>query len=164
MDCALVETVLSAYEKGDLASGEREAVAAHLSSCPACRAALDDFAALTALAVAEAASVPPALGAASSASGAPSTSPAPAERLLEAIKAEVAAEAALATVEHEIMTFDEVAAYLRVAPDELEAELSTLPFFELGGRLRIRRSRLVAWVEEREGRARHGRLHLLARG
>lgn len=149
MDCALVETVLSAYEKGDLASGEREAVAAHLSSCPACRAAFEDFAALTALAAAEAATAPPDLGA---------------ERLLAAIKAEVAAEAALATVEHEIMTFDEVAAYLRVAPDELETELSTLPFFELGGRLRIRRSLLMAWIEEREVRARHGRLHLLARG
>ncbi len=49
----------------------------------------------------------------------------------------------------EIMTLDEVAEYLRVTRGDLE-EARGLPAFEIAGELRVRRSRLVEWMEERE--------------
>jgi len=50
----------------------------------------------------------------------------------------------------EIMTLDEAAEFLRVDPRELDVEVWGLPVFEIGGRLRVRRARLVAWIEDRE--------------
>jgi len=52
----------------------------------------------------------------------------------------------------EIMTLDEVARFLRISPDALEEIAEELPAFELGGQIRVRRARLVEWVEERERR------------
>lgn len=52
----------------------------------------------------------------------------------------------------DVMTPGEVAAYLRVTPEELERELAGMPFFEFAGRLRIRRVALEEWVEGREER------------
>jgi hypothetical protein len=52
--------------------------------------------------------------------------------------------------ESEIMTLDEAAAFLRVDTDELDAEEWRLPVFEIGGRLRVRRTRLVEWIKNRE--------------
>ncbi len=171
IDCTTVETLLSGFERADLSPGDSELVAAHLSACPACRVTLGHFEALSALTKAEAGS---SMASAADASAAGAFEPAPglgpptsvvrARQILAAVKAEVAAEAALATVEHEIMTFDEVAAYLRLSPDELEAELASLPYFEIGGRIRVRRGLLMVWIEEREGRARNRRMLTLARG
>lgn len=166
IDCTTVETLLSGYERADLRPEDARTVAAHLSACPACRAALGQFEVLSALTRTEAGlSVAPAIGAFEEApSVAPLTPAVRASQMLAAVKAEVAAEAALATVEHEIMTFDEVAAYLRLSPDELEEELASLPYFEIGGHIRVRRGLLMAWIEEREGRARNRRMLTLARG
>jgi transcriptional regulator with XRE-family HTH domain len=50
----------------------------------------------------------------------------------------------------EIMTLDEVAEFLRLAPDQLEEIASRLPAFELAGQIRVRRERLVEWLEQRE--------------
>lgn len=50
----------------------------------------------------------------------------------------------------EIMTLEEVADFLRVSVDDLEDVASELPAFELGGRIRVRRSRLIEWIEKRE--------------
>jgi transcriptional regulator with XRE-family HTH domain len=50
----------------------------------------------------------------------------------------------------EIMTLDEVAEFLRISLDELEEVVLELPVFELAGQLRVRRSKLTEWIEERE--------------
>ena len=47
-------------------------------------------------------------------------------------------------------TPEEAAAFLRVSSDEITLELDSLPVFRIGNRLRIRRNRLLQWIEERE--------------
>ena len=50
----------------------------------------------------------------------------------------------------EIMTLDEVAEFLRVPQEALGDVIEELPAFELGGYVRVRRERLIEWIEERE--------------
>ncbi len=52
----------------------------------------------------------------------------------------------------EVMTLAEAAEFLRVRADDACEVLDELPLFEIAGKLRVRRSRLLAWVEERECR------------
>lgn len=59
-----------------------------------------------------------------------------------------------ASGETEIMTLDDVAAFLRISPDELGEIVGELPAFELAGRVRVRRARLVEWIEQQEIRYR----------
>ncbi len=54
--------------------------------------------------------------------------------------------------EVEVMTLDEVAEFLRLSPSEMDEIVEELPLFEIAGRLRVRRARLVEWIEERERR------------
>jgi len=57
--------------------------------------------------------------------------------------------------EPEILTLEEVAEFLRLSPEEFGEIAPELPAFELGGRVRVRRSRLLTWIEEREQRYRY---------
>jgi len=50
----------------------------------------------------------------------------------------------------EIMTLDEVAEFLRISPVEMAEVAEDLPAFELAGRVRVRRERLIEWLELRE--------------
>ena len=50
----------------------------------------------------------------------------------------------------EIMTLEEVAEFLRMPPDDLDEIAAGLPAFELGGHVRVRRERLIEWIEQRE--------------
>lgn len=50
----------------------------------------------------------------------------------------------------DVMTIEEVAEFLRVSPEELERISDELPAFELAGRIRVRRAKLLEWVEQRE--------------
>lgn len=50
----------------------------------------------------------------------------------------------------DILTVEEVGKILRLSPRELDTVLPDLPAFELAGRIRIRRERLLEWIEERE--------------
>ena len=50
----------------------------------------------------------------------------------------------------EIMTLAEVAAYLRLSPEEMGEIIEELPAFELAGQVRVRRAKLREWVEQRE--------------
>ena len=50
----------------------------------------------------------------------------------------------------EIMTLDEVAAFLRVDVGDLDDVVSDLPAFELSGKIRVRREALLAWIGQRE--------------
>ena len=52
----------------------------------------------------------------------------------------------------EIMTLEEVAAFLRIEQDELQEVVSELPAFELAGRMRVRKAKLLEWIERRERR------------
>ena len=52
----------------------------------------------------------------------------------------------------EIMTLGEVAASLRIAPEDLDEIAEDLPAFELAGQVRVRRARLLEWIEQRERR------------
>jgi hypothetical protein len=49
-----------------------------------------------------------------------------------------------------ILTLNEVAAFLRLTPSQMDDVAADLPAFELGGQLRVRRSRLLEWVAVRE--------------
>jgi hypothetical protein len=55
----------------------------------------------------------------------------------------------------EVMTLPEVAEFLRIDEADLAEILDELPAFELAGRLRVRRARLVEWIEHRERTWRH---------
>ena len=48
------------------------------------------------------------------------------------------------------MTLDEVAAFLRIDPSDLGEVAEELPAFELGGQVRVRRERLIEWIQQRE--------------
>lgn len=50
----------------------------------------------------------------------------------------------------DVMTLDDVRDMLRLSPAELEQLVPELPLFELAGQLRIRRQRLIEWIEGRE--------------
>jgi anti-sigma factor RsiW len=48
--------------------------------------------------------------------------------------------------EPEIMTLEEVGAFLRVTPGQLGQVVEELPAFELAGQVRVRRARLIEWI------------------
>ena len=50
----------------------------------------------------------------------------------------------------EILTLDEAAAFLRINPEEMEEIAEELPAFELAGQIRIRRTKLLEWIDQRE--------------
>ena len=50
----------------------------------------------------------------------------------------------------EIITLDEVAAYLRISPDQMAEIIEYLPVFEIAGQIRMRRAKLIEWIEQRE--------------
>ena len=50
----------------------------------------------------------------------------------------------------EIMTPEDVARFLRVSAEGLESAMASLPAFDIGGRLRYRKARIIEWIEEQE--------------
>jgi len=130
MDCDVTYEDLSRLLAGDLGAEQARDIEAHAAACGACRrrlsalASLDD--ALRAL---------------------PRHEPSPGAvlRTRRALSAEVRGRR-----EPELMTLDEVAEFLRITLDDLEEIVLELPCFELAGQLRVRRSRLIEWVESRE--------------
>ena len=56
------------------------------------------------------------------------------------------------------MTLDEVAEFLRVSLEELGEVVGELPAFELAGRVRVRRTKLIEWIEKRERAYARGRI------
>lgn len=142
MDCSTCEELLSRFEKGELDTEETKAVEGHLASCADCRHVLDEYRSLSNL---------------SATDSGPLLEADRAQRALSAILDELAIHTTVDALP-EVMTIEEVAAFLRVEPDDLDVELDTLPAFEIGGRLRVRRSRLLEWIEERERKARSRRI------
>jgi len=130
------ETARRAQQLAEYAAGQADDAAArrieqHLEQCPACRRRL---AALR-----------------------------QADRALAALAADGPSPAALLATRRalrrqtrpdptapEVMTLDEVAAFLRLSPAEMDAVADELPAFELAGCVRVRRDRLIQWIEQRE--------------
>ncbi len=50
----------------------------------------------------------------------------------------------------QVMTLPEVAEFLRISGDELAVLVPDLPAFEIAGQIRVRRGKLIDWVEKRE--------------
>ena len=130
MSCELTYEQLAAYAAGDLDDAERDSMARHVDGCDDCRRRL---------------------AAIERADGALAALP----RREPTASAILAVRRAVSNVtrgggEPEIMTLDEVADFLRISPKELGQIAEELPAFELAGRVRVRRSRLVEWVQKRE--------------
>jgi len=130
VNCDVTYEELAALAAQNLPPAREAEVLVHLGDCERCRRRLDR------------------LRQADGLLGALRPPRAPAEAVLAARKA-------LAEVLHrpraqEIMTLEEVSDFLRLAPGQLAEVVEELPAFELAGQVRVRRARLVEWIERRE--------------
>ena len=130
MDCHLTYEQLSEFAAGELDATRRAATEEHLAACERCRSRLQALRELDAGLGQLRRTEPPARAVLNT------------RRLLSH---EVRRER-----EPELMTLDEVAAFLRISLDDLEEIVLDLPAFELAGQLRVRRSKLLEWIEARE--------------
>ncbi len=130
MDCDVTREELSRFAAGDLDAGRAHAIEQHAASCRACQRRLAALGSLDEVL-----------------RSLPRVEP-PASTVLNtrrALSAEVRGRR-----EPELMTLDEVAEFLRIGLDALEEIVLELPCFELAGQLRVRRSRLLEWIDARE--------------
>lgn len=130
MSCSMKDETLAAFSAGDLAPPAAAAVEEHAARCARCRARLDALRQTDALLA-----------------GMQRTEP-PAAAVLGVRRA--LAKALGGPPQEEVMTLPEVAEFLKLTQEELGEIVEELPAFELAGQVRIRRSRLVAWIEKRE--------------
>jgi len=131
MSCNRSFEELARFSAGDLPTSEAEEVAKHLSTCPNCQRKM---AALDVVDEAFARWQPHEI---------------PAGTLLSARR--FLSDAMGIRQEQEILTLSEVAKLLRVGPDEMKDIIETIPAFEIAGRLRVRKAKLMEWVQEKEG-------------
>jgi len=128
--CDVSDELLAALTAGDLPAEPAGRIERHARRCRRCRARLA------------------AIRAADGALAAlPRFAPSPAA-LLAARRA--LAGAARGGAEPEIMTLPEVAEFLRIDEAALGEIADELPAFELAGRVRVRRARLLEWIARRE--------------
>ena len=144
MTCEVTYERLAAFAAGDLDAGGEAEMRQHVGGCARCRERLEALrnadAALAALP--------------------PVEPPAATVLTVRRLLAEATREAAT----REIMTLDEVAEFLRVAPEQLGEVVEELPAFELAGQVRVRRERLIEWIGQRErAYARHTAASWVAR-
>jgi hypothetical protein len=132
MTCAECRNLLSACEAGELAEPEEKLVQEHVKACAECgrlrtamRAMMRTLNALE--------DPPPPQRLTLGVMNAPALGPNPEPR-----------EAP------EIMTPEDLARFLRLAPDDLEDVIGLIPGFEIAGRLRFRKARVLEWIEARE--------------
>lgn len=130
MDCDVSYEELAAFTAGDLAARRHGEINEHLLRCQNCRARLD------ALERAD-----EALGELTPAKPSPSTLAATRRVLAQATGTEAAAQ---------IMTLGQVARFLQISTEQLGEIVDTLPAFELAGQIRVRRAKLLEWIEQRE--------------
>ncbi len=130
MTCGLPYEELACYAAGESEPARADEIREHVAQCPRCRQRLD------------------ALGGVDAGLAAVTPDRPSAQTILGARRA-LAGELRAAKAP-EIMTLDEVAEFLRVDPDELGEIAEELPAFELAGRVRVRRARLVEWISQRE--------------
>ncbi|MFP4058040.1 MAG: zf-HC2 domain-containing protein [Candidatus Brocadiia bacterium] len=130
MPCQVACDELSRYQAGDLAAEAAERLREHVAACPACRERLERLRRLDAALARLGRGEPP-----------PGT-------LLRSRRA--VAQTLRVRERRELMTLDEVAAFLRIGLDDLAEIVLELPAFEVAGHVRVRRSRLIEWVAGRE--------------
>jgi hypothetical protein len=130
VDCEVTCEQLAALTAGDLAELEAERIGAHAADCELCRRRLGDLARADAALAGARADRPSARAVLSA----------------QRTYAEVTRPAGPA----EIMTLAEAARFLRVTAEQLGEVLEELPAFELAGQIRLRRARLIEWIEQRE--------------
>ena len=136
MRCQRVKELLSQFEKGELSPALAKELEEHMSSCPECKRVVEDFTLLSRL---------------SKEDEAHDAGEDRLARVLSSIKERLREEEKSHFAgEKEVLTLEEAAAFLRVSSDEITLELDSLPVFRIGNRLRIRRNRLLQWIEERE--------------
>lgn len=130
MNCDVTYEALAALAAGDVDATREAELREHVSQCSRCRQRLASVnradAALTAL---------------------PPVQP-PRRAILAARQA--LSEVTRGPRAPEIMTLREVAEFLRITPDQLGEIVEELPAFELAGQIRVRRERLIEWVQQRE--------------
>ena len=150
-ECQSMEVLLSQYEAGELSQAADVAwVRQHLGGCEHCRAVLVSFERLSAICEVD---------------EAPRLRQDRASTIWSHLRgAGTSEEVEVPGAEAEILTLEEAAAFLKVSMTALEAELDTLPVFEFGGCVRIRRHRLLTWIETREKRAHDHRLFKIVGG
>ena len=142
-ECTSYVDLLSPFERDELDGELHRRVHDHLATCPSCAEAVRQYRELSAL-VESARSAP--------------VDDVP-RSLIRSLKKELQNSRSDEVDGSppplpEILTLDEVAAYLRIEIDDLEDEIATMPVFELGGRIRMRRSALLEWINDKEQRAR----------
>jgi anti-sigma factor RsiW len=130
VSCDVTYEELAAFVTGDLPEERQRELGAHLPACGRCRRRV------AALRQADAA-----LGALRP----PQPSP---DALLAARRA--VSRQTRPTEPGEVMTLDDVAEFLRIEPDDLADVIDELPAFEVAGKVRVRRTRLVEWIRTRE--------------
>lgn len=137
MQCDLPYEELAAFAAGDLEDdrAREDQIRRHVASCESCRRRLDVLAelhgALRGLRRLE-----------------PSAAAVLETRRL--VRRETRAGETRGVDAPEIMTLEEAAEFLRITGEELGEILGRLPAFEIAGRVRVRRDKLVEWIERRE--------------
>ena len=130
MSCEIAGEDLSRYAAGDCDAETGERLARHVSGCDVCARRLEGIrkvdAALRAL--------PPLRPSADTLL-----------RVRRALGPEVRGSAA-----PEVMSLEQAADYLQVSVENMEEALWDLPVFEVAGQVRMRRSKLIEWMERRE--------------
>lgn len=132
MSCEVTYEELAAFEAGDLDAERQAAVTAHVAQCERCRQRLATLRELD-MALADVPRIDPSASSMLAARRAISEVTRPRQHRRE-----------------QIMTLQEVAAFLQLGPNEMGEIAEELPAFELAGQVRVRRSRLIEWIEQRE--------------
>ena len=130
MACEIPPEELSRFVAGDLGAEEQRRVDEHLATCAACRAKAESLRQLD-----------------------ENLRLLPRHMLSSDAILNVRRALAAETRESrrpELMTLEEVADFLRISLDGLEEIVLDLPAFEVAGQLRVRRAKLLEWIEERE--------------
>jgi anti-sigma factor RsiW len=130
MSCEISYEELAAFAEGDLPADRQAAIERHAASCDVCRKRLAGLRAVDA-----------------ALRSLPAERPS-AETILAARR--LLSEETRPRRESEILTLEEVAVFLRIEPADMRPFVTDLPAFELGGQIRVRRSKLLEWVEQRE--------------
>jgi anti-sigma factor RsiW len=130
VSCDVTCEELAAFAAGDLPEACADEIGRHLADCPRCRSCRRALARSDAI-LAGLRRWRPDAGA-----------------LLRVRRALSAATRARGSPE--VMTLSEVAEHLQITPEQLDEIVEELPAFELAGQVRVRRTRLIQWIERRE--------------
>jgi len=130
MSCDVEYEELAAFADADLDPARLAEIRRHLSSCQACRRRLE------------------LLKSADAGLAAAKKAHPPVEAVLAARR--VVEQVIRPVREAEIMTLEETAEFLRITPEQLGEMIEALPAFELAGQVRVRRQRLIEWIQQRE--------------